>query len=156
MFWFRYKPRELGVNLNYWWLAVPLHAIVGGITMLVAYESSHWKEGWEEFGWQGMLLTGVLGAALSEEYVRMLLQTRLSKWLNNAGTGFVLATLVWALMHVPVAIRNNPDKEIWLLMIASISIMPIGFLWGYLTHRTKSLLPAVLLHGFNLWGLQNL
>jgi membrane protease YdiL (CAAX protease family) len=34
-------------------------------------------------------------------------------------------------------------------------MMPIGFLWGYLTHRTKSLLPAVLVHGLNFWGLQN-
>jgi len=31
----------------------------------------------------------------------------------------------------------------------------MGLLWGYMTHRTKSLLPAVLVHGFNLWGLHN-
>ena len=156
VFWFRYKPRELGVNSNYWWLVMVLHALVGGVAMLVAADKSHWQEGWVELGAIGMLTTGVLGAALSEEFVRMLLQTRLGKLLGNFGWGFVLATLLWAVMHVPVAMRNNPDKELPEMMLASLSVMPMGFLWGYLTHRTKSLVPAVLLHGFNLWGLQNL
>jgi membrane protease YdiL (CAAX protease family) len=34
--------------------------------------------------------------------------------------------------------------------------MPLGFLWGYITHRTKSLFPSIVIHALNLWGLQNL
>ena len=35
-------------------------------------------------------------------------------------------------------------------------IVPLGLLWGYLTHRTGSFLPSVVLHATNIWGLQNL
>jgi membrane protease YdiL (CAAX protease family) len=39
--------------------------------------------------------------------------------------------------------------------LSSIRIIPIGLVWGYLTHRTKSFVPATLVHGANFWGLQN-
>jgi membrane protease YdiL (CAAX protease family) len=44
----------------------------------------------------------------------------------------------------------------WQAMISPWDIIPIGLLWGYITWRTKSLFPSVVVHGFNLWGLQNL
>jgi membrane protease YdiL (CAAX protease family) len=37
-----------------------------------------------------------------------------------------------------------------------VDIVPLGLLWGYLMHRTRSLLPSTLLHATNIWGLQNL
>jgi Type II CAAX prenyl endopeptidase Rce1-like len=40
-------------------------------------------------------------------------------------------------------------------MLGVINIVPLGLLWGYLTHRTGSFLPSMLLHGLNFWGLQN-
>ena len=40
--------------------------------------------------------------------------------------------------------------------VGVLDIVPLGLLWGYLTHRTGSLVPAVLLHLTNFWGLQNL
>jgi hypothetical protein len=39
--------------------------------------------------------------------------------------------------------------------MSSVRIIPIGLMCGYLTHRTKSIIPSVLVHGSNFWGLQN-
>ena len=39
--------------------------------------------------------------------------------------------------------------------MGAVRIVPLGLMWGYITYRTKSLLPATLVHGLNVWGLQN-
>lgn len=153
---FRYRPSQLGVNLHYWYLPLFIHLIVGGITLIAAPEKSHWHAAFAEFGALNLLFTSIVCAALSEEFLRMLLQTRLGEALRNKGLGFVLATFIWAAMHLPVTAQGSWSDFRHLLFGGMWTITPIGFLWGYMTHRTKSLLPAVLVHGLNLWGLQNL
>jgi len=156
LFRYKYKPKELGINLHYWYLPIFIHIIVGGITLWLAPEVSHWKEAYKEYGLLGMSFTGLISAALPEEFLRMLLQTRLGKAMNNMGLGFVLATIIWASMHIPVFGQDFKTNG-WSGAIGGAArIVPIGLLWGYVTHRTKSLIPAVLIHGFNLWGLQNM
>lgn len=155
LFVYKYKLRELGINLRYWYLPVFIHLIVGATTLLFAPESSHWRAMYQEMGILNMLLTGIISAALSEEFSRMLLQTRLGAALANPALGFVFATIIWALLHVPNFGQDFRKDGIWPAFLAAIQIMPVGFMWGYLTHRTKSLFPAVMVHGLNLWGLQN-
>ena len=65
------------------------------------------------------------------------------------------ATILWAGMHIPVLHAQSPKTPLMLVAISSLHIVPIGLLWGYITLRTKSILPATLVHGLNLWGLQN-
>jgi len=153
---FRYRPSQLGINFHYWYLPLFIHLIVGGITLAVAPDKSHWHAAVREYGVVNLLFTGIVCAALSEEFLRMLLQTRLGAALRSKGVGFVLATFIWAAMHLPVTAQGSWPEFRHLLFGGMWTIMPIGFLWGYMTHRTKSLLPAVLVHGLNLWGLQNL
>ena len=156
LFKYKYKLKELGVNLNYWYLPLILHLLWGAVTLTVAPDKSHWKEAWVEYGVVDMLFTGIVTAALSEEFVRMLFQTRIGNAVNNFATGFVIASAIWAFMHVPVFFRDNPDGKTYEAVIGAVCIMPLGFFWGYLTYRTKSMIPAILMHGFNLWGLQNM
>ena len=153
---FRYRPSQLGVNLHYWYLPLFIHLIVGGISLVVAPGKSHWHAAFAQMGALNLLFTGIICAALSEEFLRMLLQTRLGEGIHNKGLGFVLATFIWAALHLPVTAQGSWSAFRHLLFGGMWTIMPIGFLWGYMTHRAKSLLPAVLVHGLNLWGLQNL
>lgn len=156
LFVYKYKPRELGINLNYWYLPLILHLLWAAVTLAVAPDKSHWREAYEEYGLLNFLFMGIVTAALSEEFLRMLLQTRIGKLTHNFATGFVTASAIWAFMHVPVYFRDHPNPTLWEGCIGAISIMPIGFFWGYLTYRTRSMIPAILMHGFNLWGLQNI
>jgi membrane protease YdiL (CAAX protease family) len=153
---YRYKPRELGINLRYWYLPILIHILWGGVTLAVASPQSHWHNYIQQNGFLwGVLFTGLITAALPEEFTRMLLQTRLGLAFRNKGLGFVAATFIWASLHIPIDHFQNPKATLARVLVGAWAIMPIGFLWGYVTHRTKSLLPAVLLHGSNLWGLQN-
>ncbi len=101
----------------------------------------------------GALRTGFIVAALSEEFFRVIGQTRLGALLHNVGMGWFLTTLIWALMHPPK--WYGDDRNLTEAMLGSIRIIPLGLVWGYLTHRTKSILPAILVHGTNVWGVQN-
>lgn len=156
LFVFKYKFNELGVNFNYWYLPLLLHLVWGGITLAVVPEKSHFVEAAEEYGFFGFIFTGILGAALSEEFSRMLFQTRIGKVSDNMFTGMFIATVLWSAMHIPVAYSQNPlHFALKDALLGVVYLIPLGFFWGYLTHRTQSLLPVILMHGFNLWGLQN-
>lgn len=156
LFFYRYKPSELGINLRFWYLPLLLHLLWGGIAIMTARDTVLWHSYIQQNGIVGTLITLVVNAALAEEFTRMLLQTRLGDLFHNKGMGFVTATLLWACMHIPTSYPHTKDGTVPLLFFIKLAtLIPHGLLWGYMTHRTKSLLPAVLVHGFNLWGLQN-
>jgi membrane protease YdiL (CAAX protease family) len=156
LFRYRYKPREMGVNINYWYLPILLHIIWGGLTLWLAPEKSHWRQAWVEYGLWGSLFTGLISAALPEEFARLLLQTRIGRACNSIAFGLFIASAIWATMHIPVGYNQTHQPVTFFSASESIAyLIPLGMFWGYLTQRTRSLLPAVLMHGFNLWGLQN-
>lgn len=150
----RYRPRELGVRLQGWSVAPVVLGIFGGMTSVVARHGNMWSKLFHAWGLWWMLWIGLVEAALSEEFTRMLLQTRLALAFRNRGLGFVAATVIWACLHMP-RFRAESFGAWTGAFFGAVTIMPVGFLWGYLTYRTKSLLPAVLVHGLNYWGLQN-
>jgi len=156
LFLYRYKPSELGINLRFWYLPLLIHLLWGGIAITTAINSVIWRSYIRQNGIGSVLISLVLNAALAEEFTRMLLQTRLGALFHNKGMGFVTATVLWACIHIPKSYPHTNDGTIPLLFFIKLAtLIPLGLLWGYMTHRTKSLLPAVLVHGFNLWGLQN-
>jgi membrane protease YdiL (CAAX protease family) len=156
LFVYRYRLSELGVNLRYWYLALPIHLVFGVITLSVAPEKSHWINWFRSEGVWNVLTEGVLQAAIPEEFMRMMLMTRVGALVRNSGLGLFVATFLWACLHIPSFSSQAPNWTFWRALVSPWGIIPIGLLWGYITHRTKSLCPSVLLHGFNLWGLQNL
>ncbi len=153
LFRYKYRLRDLGINLHYWWLALIVHVIIGAITIWVAPEKIHWLSMYKEYCILGWVLSGFIGAALSEEFVRMLFQTRLGAAFKDMGLGLVLASVIWGLMHIPANSQGGASLKAG--TIEAIEYIPIGVLWGYMTHRTRSMIPAILLHGLNAWGLQN-
>ncbi|MFZ1457710.1 MAG: CPBP family intramembrane glutamic endopeptidase, partial [Saprospiraceae bacterium] len=91
--------------------------------------------------------------ALFEEFSRFVIQSRFEKIIKTSGISILFATTIWAFMHFPVTVYKGAN--ISNTIVYCIQIIPLGFVWGYLTQRTKSILPSTLIHGLNLGGFQN-
>ena len=152
---YRYRPGELGFNFRYWYLALVIVALFGGVTLAAAPQLSHWRSYFQSLGFLPALYTSLITAGLAEEFTRMLIQTRLTAALHNSGWGFLLAAVFWSLLHVPVNLSQATHTSLPAVVLQSTHLVPIGLLWGYMTHRTRSILPSTVAHGLNLWGLQN-
>jgi membrane protease YdiL (CAAX protease family) len=96
----------------------------------------------------------LLTAAVPEEFFRFAWQTRVGALRRNRAAGWFIASVAWAILHAP-RFWDEGHSAIGTLM-GVVDIVPLGLLWGYLMHRTRSLLPSTLLHATNIWGLQNL
>ena len=150
----KYKPRDLGLRLHGVLLAVPVIALCALTNRLVCPQSLTWNNIQAEGGsLLNILLLAFISAGLSEEFFRVIGQTRLGAFFQNAGVAWFITTVIWGLMHAPKWYADGHDLTEALL--GSLRIIPLGLMWGYITHRTKSFLPAVIVHGMNVWGLQN-
>jgi len=154
MLMLKYKPRDLGLRLQGLVLIIPIVAVCAIANRLVAPQSLTWNAVLAEEGSvAATLLTGIITAGLCEEFFRTIGQTRLGALLRNNGMGWYIATVIWALFHVPK--WYSETHHVAGPLLSAIRIIPIGLMWGYTTHRTKSFLPATFVHGLNFWGLQN-
>jgi membrane protease YdiL (CAAX protease family) len=142
----RYRPAQLGLWPRALWLAPVVVAMIAGVAWLVT-GPPHLGEPLD------LLLVGLF-AATTEELTRLLVQTRLAGHLGTAGA-WLLASLVWAGMHAPAWLAQGGEAAELETAIAVVRIAPLGLLWGYLTWRTRSVWPAVLVHAVNVWGLQS-
>lgn len=150
----KYKLPELGIKWRGLILVVPVIIISAAINRLVSPESLTWDALMKEEGSiAGMFFSGIIVAGLSEEFFRMIGQTRIGAFLKNKALGWYIASFIWAFMHLPK--WYSDDHDLNEAIMGSLRIIPIGLMWGYLTHRTKSILPSVIVHGTNFWGLQN-
>jgi membrane protease YdiL (CAAX protease family) len=109
----KYKLRELELNLRPPFILLAgllTWAITGVFAMLFNYEDILWKRGYEELGGVfGMLMQGVIGAALAEEFWRFVLQTRLNRFIKNCSLCILITSTIWALMHFPDNYSNSGD-----------------------------------------------
>lgn len=153
----KYKILQLGLAtkpLSYLFLGLIVWGLTGLFAVVFNRSGVLWAAAYDELGGvSGMLLQGVIGAGLVEEFSRFALQSRFEKVFKQAGFNILFATVIWAFMHFPVTYFR--DFNATGTLTYCIQIIPIGFVWGYLTQRTKSILPATLVHGLNLWGFQN-
>lgn len=150
----KYKPADLGLRWQGMWLVIPIVLIVSLTAHFFAPNRLTWDMLMKEQGNIFMLFfTGVITAGLSEEFTKMILMTRLGKLWNNYAAGWFASIVIWAFLHAPKWYGENND--IVETCLSSIRIIPIGLMWTYVTYRTKSILPATLIHGTNFWGLQN-
>jgi len=153
----RYRLIKLGITTKPI-ISILLGLIIWGLTGLFAYffypEGMRWSKAYQELGGVfGIIIQGVIGAALFEEFSRFVIQSRFEKVIKSNGINILFATTIWAFMHFPVTFFKGADLTGTL--VYCIQIIPLGFVWGYLTQRTKSIVPATFAHGLNLWGLQN-
>lgn len=109
----------------------------------------------QETGGSIVGLIGVaLAAAVPEEFFRFTWQTRAGAFLHNRAAGWFVASVAWAVLHAPKDWDQTHSTVATAMSV--INIIPLGLLWGYLIHRTRSMMPSILLHATNIWGLQNL
>jgi membrane protease YdiL (CAAX protease family) len=149
-----YKVRELGVRLQGFISAAVVVLVTAVISFVAAPGHFTLQMVLQEGGGvAGALLMGFVYAGLSEEVFRFIFQTRAGAALRNPAAGWFLASLVWALLHGPK--WYSEDRNFVEVFFSCLRIVPLGLMWGYLTHRTKSILPSVCAHGLNVWGLQN-
>ena len=151
----RYNLKQLGIlNLSRWYVSLPLLILIGGVSYLLFPEGLQFEGILQENGYLSILTLGFLTAAIPEEITRNLLQSRLGRVFRNKSLGWFLSSLVWALVHIPLFSFNAGDYHV--AFISALGILPLGLLWGYLNQRYRSIIPSVIIHGTNLWGLQNL
>lgn len=151
----RYGLRDLGLRPG-GVQAVPLVILIFAFCAIVmAPGSITWSEIERETGGSILVIVSIaLSAAVPEEFFRFVWQTRAGAVLANRATGWLVASVLWAALHGP---KNWDDSHsLRSTVMGCLNIVPLGLLWGYLTHRTRSMVPSILLHATNLWGLQNL
>lgn len=149
-----YKFRELGFRLQGFVPSIAVILVTAGAAFAVAPGRLTLHDVLQEGGGiAGALLMGFVYAGLSEEIFRLICQTRLGAAIRHNGFGWFVASVAWALMHSPKWYAENHNG--FEAIFSALRIVPLGLMWGYLTYRTKSILPSVLAHGMNVWGLQN-
>ena len=69
------------------------------------YESGIiWERGLKEVGGVvGLIFTGIINAALFEEFSRFVIQSRFKKIFKTSGIYILFATTIWAFMHFPMS-----------------------------------------------------
>jgi membrane protease YdiL (CAAX protease family) len=151
----RYRLQDLGVRVT-GVAAVPIVIVIfAAATALSPVPTVTWPRLLKESGGSLWSLTGtLLTAAVPEEFFRFAWQTRVGALRRNRAAGWFIASVAWAILHAP-RFWDEGHSAIGTLM-GVVDIVPLGLLWGYLMHRTRSLLPSTLLHATNIWGLQNL
>jgi membrane protease YdiL (CAAX protease family) len=153
----KYKITQMGLSfkpLSYLLLGLFIWGITGLFAFTFNKSGIIWVAGYKELGGvSGIILQGIIGAGLVEEFSRFIMQSRFYRVFKLNGFNILFATTIWSFMHLP---KNYFEGEQATdSVIYCVQIIPIGFIWGYLTHKTKSIVPATLAHGLNLWGFQN-
>jgi membrane protease YdiL (CAAX protease family) len=153
----KYKIAQLGLSfkpISYLLLGLSIWGITGLFAFIFNKSGIIWVEGYKELGGvSGIILQGIIGAGLVEEFSRFIMQSRFGQVFKMNGFNILFATVIWSFLHFP---KNYFEGgQVTDIVIYCIQIIPIGFIWGYLTHKTKSIVPATLTHGLNLWGFQN-
>ena len=153
----KYKLTQLGLSfkpLAYLLLGLSIWGVTGLFAFIFNKGGIIWVEGYNELGGvPGIILQGVIGAGLVEEFSRFIMQSRFDRVFKMNGFNILFATTIWSFMHFPKNYFEGGQAAD--IVIYCIQIIPIGFIWGYLTQRTKSIVPATFAHGLNLWGFQN-
>jgi len=151
----KYNLRQLGIwRPKHWYVALPVILVIGGTTYLTNPESMQFRTALAEGGYLSFLTLGFLTAAIPEEITRTLLQSRLGRVWGNKSLAWFMASLIWALLHIPLFHFRSGDA--YNALLSALGILPIGLLWGYLNERYRSIIPSTLIHGTNLWGLHNI
>lgn len=153
----KYTLVQLGLRIKpffYLFLGCAIWGLTGLFAFVFNKSGIIWAAGYKELGGViGLFLNGLLAAGLVEEFSRFAIQSRFEKILKPIGFNILIATIIWSFMHFPINyFKGDAVKDTF---VYCIQIIPLGFIWGYLTQRTKSILPSTLAHGLNLWGFQN-
>jgi membrane protease YdiL (CAAX protease family) len=153
----KYNLLQLGLRtspVQSFLLGIILWGLTGGFAFLFNKSGINWgKPLMESDGLNNSILKGFFTAGIAEEFTRFIVQTRFEKAFKGKGFHILFSSALWAIVYFPVTYFNTGN--ITETFTYCLQIIPMGFVWGYLTHKTKSFLPAALAHGLFPWGLHN-
>jgi len=150
-----YRTAALGLRWTGAGAALACVAVVAVTALSVDLDDAPLVKGVRAGAWAelALVIAGAAPQVIAEEVLRLTLQTRIAALTKNAALGWLLATLPWALLHIPKWIDNGDSLEG--ALGGALRIVPIGLMWGFLTWRTGSIAPALIAHQLNVFGLQN-
>jgi membrane protease YdiL (CAAX protease family) len=148
----RYRPHDLGVRIRGFMTALPVMSVFAVLS--IAFNRDSLRAAFHAQDSFATLLIVGPAAGVSEEFFRLVGQTRVGAWRRNSALGWICASCVWAVLHEPRFWSQS--RSLLHASIGVIQILPLGLFFGYMTHRTRSVLPAALVHATNVWGLNNL
>ena len=138
LLYLKYKPSDLGIRLNGLILVIPIALISALVNRFVCPQSLTYDALIAETGGiVSALAMGIITAGLSEEFFKMVGQTRLGAYIQNFGLAWFITVVIWAFMHAPK--WYSEDLDMTEAVLGSVRIIPIGLMWSYMTHRTKSI-----------------
>lgn len=138
----RYRPRDLGLRLNWRdWIpaGVAMIALIG--IGLANNKPQEWVESSIFF---------YFAAGLPEELLfRSILQTRVIALIKNPVWGLYLAAFIFGASHLPINLSNASANN-WLSAFDSAFTfqLSVGFALGYAYYRVRSILPLTFIHTF--------
>jgi hypothetical protein len=152
-FFKKYTLEELGWRITGVPAATLIVLLFGISAWLFRPEAMQFSYILENEGWYAFITLGLFTAALPEETMRFYTQTRIEATSGSFVAAWFGSALLWALLHFPVFVSQsgNPVNA----FMSVLALLPLGLLWGYLTKRFQSVIPAIVVHATNLWGLQN-
>ncbi len=136
----RYRPRELGLRVN-WRDWIPALVLVA-VLVFFGLRNNSPQEWWDS------CIYFFLGAGLPEEFLfRGILQSRLEALVKNPAWGLFLAAFVFGASHLPINLSNASPSN-WLSAFESAFTfqMSIGFALGYAFQRARNVLPLAIIH----------
>ena len=123
MFLLKYKPSDLGLRFQGLMIIVPVVAISVIVNRFFCPTSLTLNTIFTESGGIiGTLYTGFILAGLSEEFFRVIGQTRLGALINNKGIAWFVITVLWACMHIPK--WYNDQHNITEAVLGAVRIIP--------------------------------
>ena len=147
-----YRPSELGMRPRGFWAALLITLGFALSTWTFVSPDARFAA-LRQIGWTGWAPL-VLSAAAPEEFFRFVWQTRVTAmWRQNRAAGWLVASTLWAIVHVPKVYAQVDTHSMFDAFRYGVAFIPIGLLWGYLTIRARSILPSIILHGTNIWGI---
>jgi membrane protease YdiL (CAAX protease family) len=144
---FKYRYRDMGISIRFWWL---------GVILMLIYTCTEFTGSLIFFGSAYLNRAFLLDfafmlayAGITEEFFfRGLMQPHFEKLSKNKLNGVVLTSIVFALAHVPIRIHMIGFEPL-LVLTSCLGIPAIGALFaGYLYLKTRSLAPGALIHAW--------
>lgn len=138
----RYRPRELGLRLNWrdWIPAlVPIVVLVG-----IGLSNNKPQEWWDN------AVYFFFGAGLPEEFLfRAILQTRVESLIKNPIWALYLAAFIFGASHLPINLSGTSANN-WLTAFETAFTfqLSVGFALGFAFTRVRNIVPLTLIHTF--------
>lgn len=145
---FRYRSKQLGISIRFWWLGLILIAIftcceLAGYTFFFFRFPKINRNFWLDF-----LFLLITSGFVEEFFSRGLLQPHLEALSRNRLNGVILTAIIFGLWHIPAMIGKFGFKPL-LVITSCLGVPAIGaLLVGYLYLKTRSLAPGALLHAW--------